>query len=78
MEIPEKKILKSFPYEDICVIDKKKFGTMIVKGNKWRKIDYYWPNIGSPVNNHDKIFIPSVTSSYNDIIGKLLKLTNKG
>jgi|694.fasta_scaffold23665_3 hypothetical protein len=64
---------KNFKFSTIVVIDEQKFGTNIVKGNWLSKINYYRPK-KSPfqINDPQLIFIPSITSNYNELI-ELLK-----
>jgi hypothetical protein len=63
---------KIFSFPEIAVLDKKKFGTTIIKGNWWTKIDYYRPkNIAYQVDDPKVIFIPSITTNYSELISIL-------
>jgi hypothetical protein len=68
---------KNFEFKEIAVLDKKKFGTTIIKGNWWTKIDYYRPK-KSPYQLDDPklIFIPSITTNYSELI-ETLKQTKR-
>jgi len=59
---------------DIAVIHKTKKGTVLVAGNRWTKIDYYRPKIsGNQIDLDDRIFVPSVTENYDELINKIKK-----
>jgi hypothetical protein len=63
---------KNFDFVEIAVLDKKKFGTTIIKGNWWTKIDYYRPKKSSyQLDDPKRIFIPSITTNYSELIDTL-------
>ncbi len=65
---------KSFDFLEIAVLDKKKFGTTIIKGNWWAKIDYYRPKqIPYQLDDPKLIFIPSITTNYSELIDTLMQ-----
>jgi hypothetical protein len=66
---------KNFDFLEIAVLDKKKFGTTIIKGSYWAKIDYYRPK-KTPYQLDDPklIFIPSITTNYSELIDTLKQL----
>lgn len=60
---------KNFDLIEIIVVDKKKFGTTIIKGNWWTKIDYYRPKkTPYELDDANLIFIPSITPNYAELI----------
>ena len=63
---------KNIDFLEIAVLDKKKFGTTIIKGNWWTKIDYYRPKkIPYQLDDPKLIFIPSITTNYSELIDNL-------
>ena len=63
---------KSFDFLEIAILDKKKFGTKIIKGNWLTKIDYYRPKkIPYQLDDPKLIFIPSITRNYSELIDTL-------
>jgi hypothetical protein len=59
---------------DIVVFNKTKKGTVLVTGNGWTKLDYYRPKIsGNSLDQDDRIFIPSVTDNYAELILEIKK-----
>lgn len=69
---------RSIPFDQIAVIDKTFKGTVLVKGNSWTKINYYQPKkIGIPLESIDRIFIPSVTQNYEELIEKVKRQAKK-
>lgn len=57
---------------DIIVLDKTKVGTLLIIGNRWTKFNYYRPKrSGEPIDSQDRIFIPSVTNGYKDLIKQI-------
>jgi hypothetical protein len=72
IRIKGNQIERAFFFSEIAVIDKKKFGTAILKGGIWTKIDYYRPK-RSPHQLDDPklIFVPIITTDYLELIEKL-------
>lgn len=63
---------KGFNVSEIAVIDKKKFGTTIIKGNWLTRINYYRPKKSAyQLNDPNLIFIPSITTNYNELINSI-------
>lgn len=59
---------------DIVVIHRTKKGTVLVSGNGWTKFNYYRPKIsGNSIDQNDRIFIPSVTDNYDELIKEIRK-----
>jgi hypothetical protein len=67
--------IKKFMFSEIAVVDKQKFGTTIVKGNRWTKIDYYRPKKFSPyqIDSENVIFIPSITTNYTELVETIVQ-----
>lgn len=62
-------IEKKINFLEIAVLNKKKFGTTIIKGNWLTKIDYYRPKKSAHhFDNPNHIFIPSITTNYLELI----------
>jgi len=60
---------KEIDFLQIAVVDKKKFGTTIMKGNLITRIDYYRPKKStSQLDDPNLIFIPSITTNYSELI----------
>ena len=60
---------KDFNLNEIAVVDKKKFGTTIIKGDWLAKVDYYRPKKSSyHLDDPKLIFIPSITTNYVELI----------
>lgn len=61
---------KNFKFSDIVIVKKKKFGTIIVRGNWLTKINYY--RFGATTSylfeNPESIFIPNITKNYSELI----------
>jgi hypothetical protein len=63
---------KEFAFSEIAVVDKKKFGTTLIKGNWLTKIDYYRPKkVSYQLDDPKLIFIPSITTNYSELIDTL-------
>jgi len=62
-------IERQFDFSEIAVVDKKKFGTTIIKGNWLTKADYYRPKRSSiQLDDPRLIFIPNITTNYSELI----------
>ncbi len=65
---------KNFDFLEIAVLDRKKLGTTIIKGNWLTKINYYIPKkIPYQLDDPKLIFIPSITTNYSELIDTLKK-----
>ena len=66
----EKLTVREIHFSEIAVINKKKFLTVIVKGNWLSKLFYFIPkrNYPNSLNSPDIIFIPNITSNYSELI----------
>jgi hypothetical protein len=62
---------RDISFSEMAVVDKKKFGTTILKGNGWTKIDYYRPKRPYQLDDPRLIFVPSITTNYAELIEKL-------
>jgi len=69
------KVERTFSFSEIVVIDKRKFGTTIVKGNVWTKIDYYRPTTPYQLDHPKLIFVPCITTNYPELIERLREQT---
>jgi len=69
IQMKQNQVERVFGFSEIAVIDKRKFGTTILKGNMWTKVDYYRPK-RSPYQLDDPklIFVPSITTNYSELI----------
>ncbi len=73
-ETAPNQVEKKFDFLEIAVLDKKKFGTTIIKGNWLTIIDYYRPKKGSyQLDDPKLIYIPSITTNYSELIDTLKK-----
>jgi hypothetical protein len=66
-------LTRAFKLEEIVVIHKKYAGAMVVKGNSWTKLNYIRPKRGNSyqLGGSNTIFIPTITTNYTDLIGKI-------
>ncbi len=65
---------KEFDFLKIAVVDKKKFGTTIIKGSWLTRIDYYRPKKSvTQLDDPNLIFIPSITTNYSELIDTIKK-----
>lgn len=65
---------KEFKFDEIAIINQKSYGTILIQGTGWTKFNYLRPlsrrhprrnyNIDDP----DVIFIPTITSNYDELI----------
>jgi hypothetical protein len=62
------KIERDFKFSEMAVVDKKKFGTTIIKGNWWTRFDHYRPTIPLQPDDLKVIFIPTITTNYPELI----------
>jgi hypothetical protein len=65
--------VKKFKFSEIAVINKQKFGTVLVKGSLFTKVDYYRPKRINPYQLGDPttIFIPTITTNYSELIAAI-------
>jgi hypothetical protein len=65
------KVLK---LDEIAVIHKKHYGTIVIKGNGWTNFHYLRPKktSGFELENQNVIFIPTITSNYTELLDKLM------
>jgi hypothetical protein len=68
---------KHFKFNEIAVIHEKSYGTLIVKGGKLTKLNYYRPkrNNPYPVDSANVIFVPTITTNYSGLIERIKQLT---
>lgn len=57
---------------DIAILHRKIEGTLLVVGNWWTRFNYYRSQRGS-IDNHDRIFIPSATNGYEELVKEIIK-----
>jgi hypothetical protein len=63
---------KDFDFSEIAVMDKRKFGTTIIKGNWLTRINYYRPKKSAyQLDDPKLIFIPSITTNYSELIATI-------
>lgn len=63
---------RSIAFNQIAVIHKHYIGTTIVKGGLLTKLNYYRPKTpATSIDFEDRIFIPSMTTNYEELIGKI-------
>lgn len=68
---------KKFEFSKIVIIDEQKFGTNIVIGNWLTKLNYHRPKkTPYPLDDPQLIFIPTITSNYNELIELLNQAKN--
>ena len=70
-------IVRQFRFDEIAVVHKKSYGTIIVKGSGLTKMDYYRPKRSNPysIDSVNVIFIPTITTNYSDLIARIKQLT---
>jgi hypothetical protein len=65
----EGKIDKSFKFTEIAVVNKRKFGTTLVKGNWLTKVNYYRPKRTTyRLGSEQVIYIPEITTNYSELV----------
>lgn len=71
---------RQFSFSEIAVVHKQKFGTMVVKGNRWTKINYFRPKKFSPydIDSANIIFIPSITTNYLELVETIVQKQRLG
>ena len=61
--------IKQFQLDKIAVVHKTHSGTVLVKGDKWTKLNYIRPKrSGYQIDDPNVIFIPTITSNYTSLI----------
>ena len=62
--------MREIHFSNIAVIHKKRFETIIVKGNWLKKLFYFLPkrNYPNDFNTPNLIFIPNITTNYSELI----------